>query len=200
MNDNVSSYATARLAQVAPEVVTVINGPKPIFKCELSGPAVTCICEPGDNLALHRAIVHAPRGSIIVCRATENLKVACFGELMATDCKRAGISGVVIDGAIRDAAHLPGIGLPVFASAVSPLAPRKAFPGLVQVPLALGGVKVNPGDWIAGDADGVICIPSDAFEEVRGRYAALEQHELEIAQRLAAGERLFRILEIVVPR
>jgi 4-hydroxy-4-methyl-2-oxoglutarate aldolase len=189
-------YTTARLAQIAGRSASVLAGPRPVFACSLEGDAVTCKCVPGDNLALHLAVAQAPQGAVIVCSAGGNSLIACFGELMAMDCRSAGIAGVVIDGAVRDVANLKEIGLPVFATSISPGAPTKSARGQVQSPITIAGSHVNPGDWIVGDADGVIAIPGSMKQAILNQIPEYEKREREIAGRLAAGERLSAILAI----
>jgi regulator of RNase E activity RraA len=81
-----------------------------------------------------------------------------MGEIMCQQCVALGIVGVVIDGAVRDSVALRELGLPVYAAGLNPNGPTKFIPGRINHPISIGGVSVNPGDLVVGDADGVTVI------------------------------------------
>ncbi|KNY05228.1 RraA family protein [Microbacterium sp. GCS4] len=158
----------------------------------IAGPAFTCWTRSGDNLFIHKAIDEAQAGDVIVVNGSGDSTRALIGELIAARAKAKGIAGFVIDGAVRDADGMREYGMPVFARAVTPAGPYKHGPGRLQVPIAVGGVAVNPGDIIVADADGVAVVPlaqaADivvAAESVQtnedGRRRDLEQH-LDLAR------------------
>ena len=105
---------------------------------------------------------------------------ALIGELMGTRAKVRGLGGFVIDGAVRDAADLGEMGMPVFARAVTPAGPYKNGPGRLLVPVALAGVCVSPGDIVLGDGDGVAVVPLAQAADVADR--AEEIHRTETAK------------------
>ena len=88
-----------------------------------------------------------------------------------------GVAGFVIDGAIRDVRAIEKLALPVFARAVTPAGPYKHGPGAHQVPIALGGQSVAPGDVIVGDDDGVAVIPFARLEQVVRDAEAVRENE-----------------------
>jgi 4-hydroxy-4-methyl-2-oxoglutarate aldolase len=108
---------------------------------------------------------------------------ALIGELIAERAKARGVVGMVIDGAARDVVELERMGFGVWARAVCPAGPYKNGPGQVDVPVAVGGVAVCPGDLIVGDDDGVIVIPAaEAGASLLGGRSV----EADEAQRRAA--------------
>ncbi|MEO1200214.1 MAG: RraA family protein [Pseudomonadota bacterium] len=141
----------------------------------LAGPAYTVKTRPGDNLFVHKAIDLASPGDIIVVDAGGHLDNAIVGEMMLTHAETRKLGGVVIFGAIRDAGHVTNHTFPVFASGVSLSGPFQSGPGHVNVPIAIAGMVIAPGDLIVGDDDGVICVPYDdvepLFEECAERLA-----------------------------
>ncbi|GMB00064.1 PilZ domain-containing protein [Pelosinus sp. IPA-1] len=138
---------------------------RPINEVPLLGPAFTVKARPGDNLMLHRALDLAEPGDIVVVDAQGDLTNAIMGELMALWAKQRGIGGFVIDGAIRDIGALKKMDLAIYAAGVTPAGPYKDGPGEINVPVACGGVVVNPGDILVGDEDGIVVInPRDAAE------------------------------------
>ena len=90
---------------------------------------------------------------------------------------------MIIDGAARDVDVLEEMGFGVWARAVNPAGPYKNGPGQINIPVAVGGVVVNPGDVICADSDGVIVIP--AAEAVSSLLAG-RAVEADEAQRRAA--------------
>jgi len=125
---------------------------------KLAGPALTVEVRPGDNLMIHAAMAIAKPGDVLVIDGKGDRTCALMGAIMINQCKAIGIAGVVMDAAARDREELRQIGLPVFSVGTNPNGPTKFVPGRVNWPISLGGIAVNPGDLIVGDADGVVVI------------------------------------------
>ncbi|MER5673599.1 DUF1932 domain-containing protein [Pseudonocardia alni] len=124
------------------------------------GRARTVWVRAGDNQALHRAIARSRAGDVLVVNGHGDTTRALLGELMAERAKKRGVAGIVVDGALRDVVELEKIGFAAWARAVTPAGPYKNGPGSVDVPVAVGGVVVRPGDLVVGDDDGVIVVPA----------------------------------------
>lgn len=147
----------------------------------LAGPAYTVRTRPGDNLFVHKAIDLALPGDIVVVDAGGALDNAIVGEMMLTHAETRGLAGVVVYGAIRDSGHVRNHTFPVYASGVTLRGPFQSGPGHVNVPIAIAGMVIEPGDLLLGDDDGLICIP---FDEVDALYPqARKRFEGENAQR-----------------
>src|ERR1700722_14068461 len=127
----------------------------------LVGPALTVKTRPGDNLMVHKALDIAEPGDVIVVDAGGDLTNAIIGELMLAHAMKRGIAGLVIHGAIRDAAAIRAHDLPVFAAGITHRGPYKDGPGEINVQIAIAGMTIAPGDLILGDEDGVIAVPFD---------------------------------------
>ncbi|WP_343617143.1 RraA family protein [Novosphingobium sp.] len=154
----------------------------------LAGPAITVKARPGDNLMVHAAIDRASPGDIIVVDAGGDLTNAIIGELMIAHAAWLGLGGFVINGAVRDLAAIRDGDFPVFAAGVTHRGPYKMGPGEVNVPIAIGGMVIEPGDLMLGDDDGLVAIP---FADVENVYAAAaKKHSAETAQldRIAKGQ------------
>lgn len=136
---------------------------KPYNDKPLLGTAFTVKARVGDNLLLHKALELAQPGDVIIVDAQGDTANAITGEIMMTQAEMNGFAGVVIDGAIRDSEAMKELNMPVYAAGVTPKGPYKDGPGEINVPVSCGGVTVNPGDIIVGDADGIVVIsPKDA--------------------------------------
>jgi len=149
------------------------------------GVAFTVKTRPGDNLMVHKALDMAGDGDVVVVDAGGDLSNAIVGELMCAYAERRGIAGLVIHGAVRDSDTLRRGGFPVFAAGVTHRGPYKNGPGEINVAVAIAGMVIQPGDLIAGDGDGVICVPYDQAEQVLAD--ALAKHQAE-AKQMAAIE------------
>lgn len=151
----------------------------------LAGPALTVKSRPGDNLMLHKAIDMAIPGDVIVVDGGGDLTNSLMGELMLAYAVKRGVAGFVINGAIRDADAFLATNLPAFAAGVTHRGPYKDGPGEINVPVAIDGMVIEPGDLILGDSDGVLAVPFDSVEEIYARAAA--KHEAETKQLAAIG-------------
>ena len=132
---------------------------------QLLGTALTVRTRPGDNLMIHKALQLGQPGDVLVVDGAGALDRALFGDIMKNVAKMRGFAGVVIDGAIRDAAAYRGDTFPCYARGACHRGPYKDGPGEINVPVTVGGMVVNPGDIVLGDDDGVVAIaPAEARE------------------------------------
>jgi len=165
------SDSMERLYAGGPQLRPMYKGPT------MAGPAYTVKTAPGDNLLVHKAIDTARPGDVIVVDAGGFNDHAIIGELMSARAKQRGVAGMVIWGAIRDSAELGAGSYPVFASGVTHRGPYKNGPGEINVPVTMGGMQVNPGDIIVGDADGLVAVPQEMAERVLASAKAILEKE-----------------------
>ncbi|MDH6435460.1 4-hydroxy-4-methyl-2-oxoglutarate aldolase [Streptomyces sp. SAI-144] len=160
-------------------------GPVP----RVAGPAFTVLCPPGDNLMLHAAIHRAPAGSVIVVESGD-LDYALAGGNVCAVAQRRGIAGFVADGLIRDLAEVREAGFPVFARGVVPIPAAKKAVAPLGGPVRCGGVRVEAGDVVVADEEGIVAVPaarrSDVLTAARAKLAK------EAAETLDAWEAAHR--------
>jgi len=151
----------------------------------LAAPAYPVRCTPGDNLAVHVAVAHAPAGSALVVDVGDEDELGYWGEVLTTAAESRGLAGLVIDGGVRDTAALEAHGFPVFSTTIALRGASKARPGAVGLPADVGGVRVSAGDWLVGDGDGVAVVPAAALEDVlrAGRARADKEDAMFVALR-----------------
>lgn len=155
----------------------------------LLGPACTVKVFPGDNLMVHKALDLANPGDVLVIDASSSMMTAVIGDLVSTKARHRGIVGAVVDGLVRDLDGILALGdFPVFARGSTPLGPLHRGPGEVNYPVSVGGIVVNPGDVIVGDADGVVVVPRDSAEDVLDRLDARAAASAEYQSAVARGE------------
>lgn len=154
---------------------------------QMAGPALTVKARPGDNLMLHKAIDMAKPGDIIVCDGGGDLTNSLMGELMLAHAARLGVGGFVLDGAVRDVEAFLEVNLPTFAAGVSHRGPYKDGPGEINVPIALDGMVIEPGDLVIGDWDGVLVVPYDEVAGALARTQAKQDTEFVQMVEIKAG-------------
>lgn len=164
-------------------------GIKPLDnKCKIVGPAFTIKGQPGDNLPIHKGMLEAPADSVLVVDAGGYCRGGHFGEIMATACKNKGIIGLVIDGTVRDSADIIDMGFPVFCRGVNPNGTVKETVGKMAEPIICGGMRVETGDMIIGDCDGVVVVARNKIESVLEGAEAIFTKEIKVMQDLALGK------------
>lgn len=136
---------------------------------QVCGPACTVKVFPGDNLMVHKSLDVLEPGDVVIVDAGASDKNAVLGDLISTKAKHRGAQGFVIDGQIRDLPNVRELDLPVFARGTTPIGPLHRGPGEINFPICCGGVVVNPGDLIVGDAMGVVVIPQGIAEDLLQR-------------------------------
>ncbi|MGH8807426.1 MAG: RraA family protein [Noviherbaspirillum sp.] len=153
----------------------------------LCGPALTVRVRPGDNLMIHKALMMAQPGDVLVIDGGGDLTQALMGGLMRTTAIARKLGGLVIDGAVRDLVEWAQGGMPIFARGHTHRGPSKEGPGEINVPASCAGLAVLPGDLILGDADGVIAIPAAAVAALLPAVQAHLKKEAAIRTSNAEG-------------
>lgn len=171
---------------------------RPVFspvKC--AGRALTVDAPAGDNAIYRRAIREARSGDVLVIHRNGDDRRASFGGLLALAVHNRGIAGVILDGPVTDLAELVELRLPIFAKGVAALTTRRLNAGgAVGVPVTCGGVRVETGDYVLADEDGVLVIPRANLEDVIERGEAAARRAAQTREYLLAGKTLDEIAEI----
>lgn len=149
---------------------TCSNAIKPLRDdWRICGPALTVRPQFWDDrLTCELAPKYAQPGDILVIDAGGNVDSAIWGLSMHRAAIRSGAAGVVIDGACMNKALISAENhqVPLFSRGVSPTTRNSEHAGSINVPVICGGVIVNPGDIILGDADGIVVVPPAMVEQV----------------------------------
>ena len=155
---------------------------------KLVGRAFTVAC-CNDFLTVIKALHDASPGDVLVVDGQQG-RTALAGELFATEAKRKGLAGIVVDGAVRDVATIRAMQFPVYSRSIFPLSGSTSQIFATQVPVSCGGVTVVPGDIVFGDDDGIVVASEAEIREVLPLAEAIQQKETEALQRMAHGESL----------
>jgi RraA family protein len=149
----------------------------------LLGTALTVRVREGDNLMIHKALALGKPGDVLVVDGAGAVERALIGDIMKNVAKMRGFKGIVIDGAIRDAAAYRDDTFGCYARGVCHRGPYKDGPGEINVPVSIDGMVVNPGDIVIGDDDGVVFVSPAEAKAV----AAASRKKLDDETRVLAG-------------
>ena len=164
---------------------------------KMVGRAVTVQTIAGDWAKPVEAIDIAKKNEVIVINNDGVKDIAPWGELATLSCKRKGISGVVIDGAVRDVDDIRAMKFPVFAKATVPNAGEPKGFGEINAEIRCAGQCVRPGDWIIGDESGVVVVPQERAYEIARRALEVRKNEERIREEIKRGSTLSEVAELV---
>lgn len=146
----------------------------------ICGSACTVKVFPGDNLMVHKVLDVAKPGDVVIIDAGGSRSNAVIGDLISRKAKHRGIAAFVVDGLIRDLPDVRKVGLPVFARGETPIGPLHRGPGEINYPVSCGGIVVNAGDIIVGDATGVVVVrqefAEDALKHLHAQKKSMESY------------------------
>jgi regulator of RNase E activity RraA len=152
------------------------------------GPAFTMKVHPGDNLVTRKAMNLVQAGDVLVIDSRGCTTAAVFGGVSTDEMTRLGVAALIVDGAVRDRAHITRLGTPVYARAVHPAPPTFSGPGEINVPVCCGGVVVAPGDVVVAEEEGIVVIPRHDLGAVLDAVARVEATEAGWMTSLDANE------------
>lgn len=132
----------------------------PVFRdfgaaAKFSGPVATARC-PEDNSRIREAVNSPGEGRVLVVEGGGSVRRALVGGNLAAAAAKNGWAGIVVDGAVRDAAELVAAGIGIKALALMPLRSVKRGEGQRDLAVDIQGVPVRPGDWLYADEDGIV--------------------------------------------
>ena len=194
MTITVTGNNIERLASLGAATVYEANGQRdaldPALKpldpqTRIAGRAVTVDLEPADNWFIHVALLEAGEGDILVVDAKGYTDAGPWGDVLTLAAQERGLAALVIDGAVRDSQEIIDSGFPVFTRGVCIRKTTKVQRGRVNVPVTVGGVLIEPGDILVGDADGLARVRP---QDVDAALASAE-HRAEKEDKMRAGIR-----------
>ena len=158
---------------------------RPLSPTKFAGPAVTVQLKKEEHKegspasqGMLDAIDNSPAGSVYVMVLEDGLDYAGIGGLMATAMKYRGFAGAVIDASVRDTPQIRKLQFPVFSRGVAPSTTINHYRVTgVNVPVTCAGIRVNPGDIITADEDGVAVVPVARAADVLKKSQELDDTE-----------------------
>ena len=163
-------------------------------ECAFAGPAVTLDAYADESAhddpygKIFEAYELVRPGDVIVVATNGEHRSGLWGELLSTAAAARGVHAVVTDGLVRDIRQMHDMGFHCFCRGYSPLdTAGRCVPRSVQVPIECGGIRVEPGDFVLADYEGVVVIPADLLEQVRAKCLEKLAGENTVRDELAAG-------------
>jgi RraA family protein len=168
------SEAGIRTAQVLPAPIKAVTK-----RTDLLGVAYTVKAYNGNSFPVHAAIYDGKPGYVLVIDTNNYEEGPYLGDLMAVTAEYMELSGIVLNGLVRDAVAIKDMNFPIFCKGFLPTKPSKENTGEINSTINMEGVQIYPGDVIRGDADGVIVIPRNSLARVISLAVAKEQKDLK---------------------
>jgi regulator of RNase E activity RraA len=158
---------------------------RPLFTTKFAGPAVTVMLKKEEHKqgtaasqGMLDVIDTAAPGSVYVLVLEDGLDYGAVGALMTTAMKYRGLAGAVVDASVRDTPQIRRLQFPVFSRGVVPSTTINHYRCVgANVPVTCAGVRVNPGDIIVADEDGVVVVPRARAAEVLKKAQELDDTE-----------------------
>lgn len=186
MRKRFESLDCAALCDASPLVQAFAPGLSPVHPGKRMIGRAHTICCTNDYLTVIKALSEAKEGEVLVVDGRRQSQ-AIFGEMLAAEAHRVGLSGAVVDGAVRDLNGMRAIDFPVYYRWTNPRAGRTEViepPGKV---ISVCGVAVFNGDWIMGDADGIVVVPADHVEMILDVAEEIQKVEAKVLHSVLKG-------------
>jgi 4-hydroxy-4-methyl-2-oxoglutarate aldolase len=185
--DTATLYESGASATMTPDI-KILSGDR-----RLAGPALTVMCQPGDNLMIHVAVARAQVGTVIVVQ-TQDASYGVWGEVLTVAAMERGIAGLVVDGSVRDLGAIRRLGFPVFARGTAIRGTNKSARGTVGTVITCGGAPVSLADLIVADESGIVVIRPEEVERVLQRAQERCCKEAAMMNELRAGRTTMDLL------
>jgi 4-hydroxy-4-methyl-2-oxoglutarate aldolase len=197
-----AARSTATLHEAAQKTGALPAAIKPLaLSVRLCGPAFPVRSPGGDNLWLHHALYAARPGEVLVVDVSGTPEFGYFGEVMAVAAVARGLTGLVIDGGVRDAERMLAMNFPVFSRtpAIRGTIKDPRAPGSLGTAVRLGEVSIERGDLVCGDGDGVVVLPREKAADIIAAAERRDAEEEQIFARLRGGESTLDIYRLPTP-
>lgn len=160
---------------------------------KVCGAAFPCRVVPTDDYVeidtLLEMVDAIPEGAFVLVAAEGPIDAALWGGMMSARAKSRGAVAAAVNGGVRDIEQIAALNFPVFGEyrCIKDIR-RRGYMAAYDVMVTIGGIRIFPGDVIFGDANGVIVIPRDRFEELYTELDRAFDEEAATQRGLILGE------------
>ncbi len=109
-----------------------------------------------DNALVRQTLSTAGNGNVLVVDGGGSMRCALVGDQLALLAQQNNWSGVIVYGCVRDSDAMKTMTVGIRALNTHPLRSLRKGIGESDIPVAFGGVKFTPGEWLYADADGIV--------------------------------------------
>ncbi|NYJ76490.1 RraA family protein [Allobranchiibius huperziae] len=155
------------------------------------GCAVTVRIPHMDSTAVHVAVDNLRPGDVFIVEHSGDSSRSCFGGVVSYTAKQRGAVGAVFAGPVNDRDEIISYEFPVYCNGVTSHTTRLlGLEGAINVPVAIGGAVIRPGDVVWADGDGVVVLDRDEALDLAQQIRAKEESEPAMREAIANGMRL----------
>ena len=157
------------------------------INCVVVGAAVTAGNNAADIMGTLAALNFIQEGDVLVASVSGHQGNAAAGDRVMGMLKNCGGVGFVTDGPMRDYVGLIEVGLPAWCTGLTPASPFTKGPATVGLPINIGGQKVESGDIIVADLDGVVVVPHSKIDIIIERLSHITDLEYSLDAEVREG-------------
>ena len=157
------------------------------INCVVVGAAVTAGNNAADIMGTLAALNFIQEGDVLVASVSGHQGNAAAGDRVMGMLKNCGGAGFVTDGPMRDYVGLIEVGLPAWCTGLTPASPFTKGPATVGLPINIGGQKVESGDIIVADLDGVVVVPHSKIDIIIERLSHIADLEYSLDAEVREG-------------
>ena len=197
--DRLSAVSSTSIADAGPSLVVLPTSLRPVVPGrKFAGRAVTVRAER-DLMGAIAGLAAAEPGDVLVIDAGGDDR-AVAGELFSTEAQRRGLAAFVVFGRCRDSAILATLDLPIYCTGFAPNAYAAQAVPQIAVPLDLAGARVEPGDLLMGDDDGIVCGSAGVMAAAIEKAGEMQSREEGLQRDIDGGQSMAAVHLPVGPR
>jgi regulator of RNase E activity RraA len=141
------------------------------------------------------AIEACQPGEIIVVEQRTGIDAGSWGGILSLGAKVRGVAGVIADGPLRDVDEAREFDFPVYSRAVTARTARNRVAEIgTDVPVRIGDITVEPGDYAIADSTGVCFLPAARAAQIVAEAETIAMREAAMGKALLRGQKITEVM------